>query len=145
MNYEMWFRLCFAKLCREYDLKIEVISEDDIALIGRNYALMFAGYREEWEIYYITRNQEGKLEAWDMDWHIKPRAKKKDREGLLPGGTIEVTRKNGLLIASRLLEREFGELLSGGTSWMPKYLRSWYANVLSCWSERKNEILGKYI
>ena len=129
MKYETGFRICFAEICRKYGLKVDVVDDREIALVGQSFLLIFSLEHTDWYLIYIRRNENGVLETWHMDWYVKNCIDPKDREEIDFGDTVDALRKAALVILSRTLKNHFDDLLSGKSAWMPGYLNSRYAFV----------------
>ena len=126
---ETWCRICFDKICREYALKFEMLRENEFVLIGKQFLISFCWFRDERGVYYIRRNEQGELERWNLEMHVRFAGKKVKPQKIFAGETGLEIRKNDIFSYAKTMEHCFGEMLSGGTAWMEEYMKKWYAEV----------------
>lgn len=129
MKYEVWFRICFAEICRKYGLTAEVLTDNELALVGKTFMLAFIVFRDDVIVAYIRRDYDGSLVRWDIDKYITLAISEEDRVGITKGNTTDEISRGLFLILSRTLLRRFGEMLSGGTAWMEEFASGTFGRV----------------
>ncbi len=113
MNYEQWFSKYFYDIMQSFSLKFEVISKEKIALIGSNYLIIFLFHFDDITLFYINRNEKQVLQKLNINNYVSASIDSKDREGVLPGNSIEITIENILKILSKSLKNHWCNLLIG--------------------------------
>ena len=109
---------------QSFSLKFEVISKEKIALIGSNYLIIFLFHFDDITLFYINRNEKQVLEKMNINNFVSASIDSKDREGVLPSGSIEATMENNLKILSRSLKNHWSNLLIGKKEWLEDYQKS---------------------
>lgn len=66
MKYEADFINRFQPLIEEYKLNYKVISEDELALFGSNFALVFLIHFDEVSLNYVSRDKDNSLVSYDV-------------------------------------------------------------------------------
>lgn len=128
MNYEQWFSKYFYDIMQSFSLKFEIISKEKIALIGSNYLIVFLFHFDDITLFYISRNEKQVLEKLNINNFVSASIDSKDRAGVLPGNSIEITMENILKILSKLLKNHWSNLLIGKKEWLEDYQKSKFFN-----------------
>jgi len=143
MSYEQWFRLCFDKIIKEYGLKLVVLAEDQMGLIGKQYILVFTVHHGNLYVSYIYRQHKGCIVMLDIDRDFTQSIEERDLIDLpKKRETVKEEIQDFVLITARCLERRWSDLLRGEKEWMtdrgriqgdlqPRPLGKVYAAVLS--------------
>ena len=75
-------------------------------------------------LFYINRNEKQVLEKMNINNFVSASIDSKDREGVLPSGSIEATMENNFKILSRSLKNHWSNLLIGKKEWLEDYQKS---------------------
>lgn len=124
MKYKSWFQTCFSEIIRKYKLQMEVISYEEVVLIGVDFILAFLMHHDDVSVFYIRRNEAEEIMRWDIDYYVAHAIIEEDRKGIIRGKTADERIRNIILILSRTFERCFTDILSGETEWMGDYMRT---------------------
>lgn len=114
---------------QSFSLKFEVISKEKIALIGSNYLIIFLFHFDDITLFYINRNERQVLQKLNINNYVSASIDSKDREGVLPGNSIEITIENILKILSKSLRNHWCNLLIGKKEWLEDYQKSEFFNA----------------
>lgn len=122
MNYEIIFKQEFENIINNYDLKYSAIDENEFAIIGKSFALIFMIHMDDIYIRYVMRNAQGELEVYNFDSFIVEKFNSIDREGIKISNTIEEKIMNEIKIIAKGLVNHWSGLLKGDKSWKMEYL-----------------------
>ncbi|MCP7768044.1 hypothetical protein JKU54_02950 [Listeria monocytogenes] len=99
---------------QNYQLKLTKINNNEVAFIGKNYALGIGWSADGIDLHYFKLNNSV-LCKFSLDNLLNRKLTQIEREGLLPSETIYKKIINELIICERVFNNHFQELLRGET------------------------------
>ena len=111
MNYEIIFKQEFENIMNKYDMKYLNIDNDEFAIVGKDFALIFMIHLDDIFISYVMPNSHRELEVYNFDSFIIEKFNAIDRENIKEASTVEERIKNRLKIITRGLINHWHELL----------------------------------
>ncbi|MEG6585189.1 hypothetical protein [Dendrosporobacter sp. 1207_IL3150] len=123
MNMEILFRREFGNLISKYNMKYLLISDNEFALVGRKFALVFLIHLGDIFIRYINANDHGELDVYNFDSFLFSKFNDVDRENIKKSNTVEEKISNELQIIARGLLNHWHNLLEGDKNWLGEYLK----------------------
>lgn len=119
MRYSEWFEDCFAEIEEEYDVRLSVVSDDEMTLIGGNYVLLFTVHHGAVYVSYLHRQSDGKIVELNIDRNFTETVEKCDYEDMPPKrSNVREEVEDEILIIARCLMRRWSDLLKGEKAWM---------------------------
>ena len=122
MNYEIIFKQEFENIMNKYDMRYLNVDNNEFAIVGRDFALIFTIHLDDIFISYVMRNSHGELEIYDFDSFIVEKFNAIDRENIKKTNIVEERVKNGLKIIARGLSNHWDGLMKGDKNWVEDYL-----------------------
>jgi len=118
MSNELIFRRQLTQLAEEYGLELLVFAENEMALRGYGYLLIFHIYQGSVMVFYSRLLADGTTQAWDIDRDFTETVTAEDRIGVVKPitGYDEVNAE--FYVIARTLRRAWKDLLRGETAWM---------------------------
>jgi len=123
MNYEMLFKHEFESIINKYNMKYLVVDNNEFAIVGRNFALIFTIHLGDAFIRYVMPNEQGELEVYNFDSFIVEKFNATDREKIKISNTVEEKITNQFKIIAKGLINHWHKLLKGEKTWMEDYLK----------------------
>ena len=121
MELENSIKKFFEKIIEIYNLRISIISENEVVLFSDNYILSFLLHSAELELVYIEKRENKELYQYNIDsfitYSISDEDRMKIKSFLINVSKLEL--ELGLL--AYILEKKWGELLLGGNRWIQEY------------------------
>ncbi|ECC1497886.1 hypothetical protein FNT44_04455 [Listeria monocytogenes] len=114
MNFYKEVEKIFKGYEQNYQLKLTKIDNNEVAFIGKNYALGIGWSTDGVDLHYFTLDNL-KLCKFSLDNLLNRKLTKIEREGILPSTTIYEKIINELIICERGFNNHFQELLRGET------------------------------
>ncbi|HAA6474327.1 TPA_asm: hypothetical protein GF092_01600 [Listeria monocytogenes] len=112
MNFYKEVEKIFKGYEQNYQLKLTKIDNNEVAFIGKNYALGIGWSTDGVDLHYFTLDNL-KLCKFSLDNLLNRKLTKIEREGILPSTTIYEKIINELIICERGFNNHFQELLRG--------------------------------
>ncbi|UHP11168.1 hypothetical protein LAX80_005145 [Listeria marthii] len=129
MSYEADFINRFQPLIEEYKLNYKVISEEELALFGSNFALVFLIHFDEVSLNYVSRDKDNSLVSYDVWSYFLHVFDDKDRENLPKYDSVRGRVDVSFLILARGLPRHWSRVLRGDDKWLEDYKQYELAGV----------------
>lgn len=129
MRYEVDFINRFQPLIEEYKLNYKVISEEELALFGSNFALVFLIHFDEVSLNYVSRDKDNSLVSYDVWSYFLHVFDDKDRENLPKYNSVRERVDVSFLILARGLPRHWNNVLNGDDKWLEAYKQYKLAGV----------------
>lgn len=145
MRYEADFINRFQPLIEEYKLNYKVISEEELALFGSNFALVFLMHFDEVSLNYVCRDMDGLLICYDVWSYFLHVFDDKDREELPEYNSAKERIDVSFLILSRGLPRHWSFMLNGDCQWLEDYKTYELASLPKKVSGNLRDSLNSYI
>lgn len=123
MNYEKLFKEVFKEISHRYNFKIQKISSNMMALIKKDFGLVFIWYRDDVFLIIVSVKNMIKTEEWNIDSLIRDNITNEERTGITPGLNLEDRINNILIITKRTLTNKLEKLLSGNIKFMDDYCK----------------------
>ncbi|MBC1971121.1 hypothetical protein HCJ75_04440 [Listeria welshimeri] len=121
MKYEADFIKRFQPLIEEHKLNYKVISEEELALFGSNFALVFLIHFDEVSLDYVCRDKDNLLVSFDVWSYFLHVFDDKDRENLPKYNSVQERGDVSFLILARGLPRHWSSVLNGDDKWLEDY------------------------
>ncbi|ECJ9746438.1 hypothetical protein FQR52_07800 [Listeria monocytogenes] len=99
---------------QNYQLKLTKIDNNEVAFIGKNYALGIGWSTDGVDLHYFKLDNST-LSKFSLDNLLNRKLTKIERKGILPSTTICEKIINELIICERVFNNHFQELLRGET------------------------------
>lgn len=122
MNYEIIFKQEFENIMNKYDMKYLNVDNNEFAIVGKDFALIFMIHLDDIFISYVMRNRHRDLEIYNFDSFIVEKFNAIDRENIKEANTVEERIKNRLKIITRGLSNHWDGLMKGDKNWLEDYL-----------------------
>lgn len=145
MKYEDMFKKVFKDITGKYSMKFDIVSDEKIILIGKEFGLLFLIHLDDVNIFYVCRNEDNELEKWNIDSFITNSFDSNDRRGIQEENTVEKTVNNILIIISRGLQNHWDIMLSGGKKWIDDYKNSQFAKAPRPLDNTEKKVIEGYI
>ncbi|EPD8844048.1 hypothetical protein ACSFGA_000852 [Listeria monocytogenes] len=114
MNFYKEVEKIFKGYEQNYQLKLTKIDNNEVAFIGKNYALGIGWSTDGIDLHYFKLDNST-LCKFSLDNLLNRKLTKIEREGILPSTTIYEKIINELIICERGFNNHFQELLWGET------------------------------
>ncbi|MBF2599181.1 hypothetical protein IA929_04090 [Listeria seeligeri] len=145
MKYETSFTNQFKQLKDDYQLNYKVLSDEEIALIGPTFALVFLIHFDEVSLNYVCRDMDGLLICYDVWSYFLHVFADKDREELPEYNSAKERIDVSFLILSRGLPRHWSFILNGDRQWLEDYKTYELASLPKKVSGNLRDSLNSYI
>ncbi|HEM1917220.1 TPA: hypothetical protein U0114_003065, partial [Listeria monocytogenes] len=107
----------------------KVISEEELALFGSNFALVFLIHFDEVSLNYVCRDKDNSLVSYDVWSYFLHVFDDKDRNNLPKYNSVQERVDISFLILARGLPRHWSSVLNGDDKWLEDYERYELASV----------------
>ncbi len=116
-NFEHLVKDSFGHLCTEFGLQLQKVTDDEIALYGKGFALLAQMAPDGFSMKYINfRNLN--TEELDIGGYLLRTGKLVKPRQIEFGADYAADAKRGLVLFAESLGRNGRDILSGETSWM---------------------------
>ena len=133
-----------SKICTDYNLKCERISDLKTALFGEKFAIEFAINRFDINIYYIYFDGD-KIVKHSCGNYFTSAVDDSDRKNLLTGNGADVIVRNCILVTVSGLSSKWKNVLEGDKSWLKNYEKSSYFGIDKLTDEEKAVCKANFI
>ncbi|WIW70883.1 hypothetical protein [Anaerosinus gibii] len=121
MDYKKVFSCKFKGIIEKYAMKCEFLDENQFAIIGKEFALIFTIHLGRVFVRYIMPGKGGELEVYNFDLFITEKFGDDDRAGIQKATTPEEMVLNEITVLTRGLINHWNDLLEGKKNWIEEY------------------------
>ncbi|MDQ6423119.1 hypothetical protein RB620_27180 [Paenibacillus sp. LHD-117] len=131
----------FGSIVSKYDLCLEKIVDDEVALIARNFAISIWRSRDGVDIVYLMLDDRNSLVKINISSYLAMNYNENDRRGIIISTNLLEKIINGLIIHSRGLEDHFVNILLGDKGWFNEYKKNKYSEDFQLASTYERKII----